>query len=143
MGSGPGETPEGVVRGPSGKPPQFVAGVIDDGDEFERAIEELTTAGVERESIGVLQGERGAEAIAGRHEHHGLRGWFQHAAESMSDEDEYLNHFQEAARAGGFVIGVPVAQHGGATSERVLEILTRHGAHSLVSSSRWTHTGDA
>jgi hypothetical protein len=141
MENRPRKSPEGVVRGPSRKPPLFIAGVIDEGDDLERAIEELTTAGIDRESIGVLQGERGADTIAGRHDH-GMRGWFERTAELMSDEGEHLDRFQEAARAGRFVIGVPLPDRSDAMRETVWEILSRHGARSLISSSRWTHTGD-
>ena len=135
------EQPEGIATGPSQRPPQFVAGVIDDADQVEGAIEELTALGVQRESIGVLQGERGADAIAGRHAY-GLRSWFQRAAETLSDEAEYFDRFQEAARAGRYVVGIPLPDASEATQERVREILTKRGAHSLVFSSRWTHSGD-
>lgn len=141
MGNEQNATPQGVVSGPSGKPANFVTGVIDDVARFDAALGELTSAGIARESIGVLQGERGAEVIAGRHGA-GIHSWLRHASESLSDEHEYLHRYEEEARNGHFVVGVPLPDATEATRENIRGILTRHGAHSIVSSGRWTHSGE-
>lgn len=141
MNGGPGAKPEGVASGPTSRPPNFVAGVIDDGADFEGAVEDLVAAGIARESLGILQGERGAEAIAGRYEG-GLGSWLQRVGEFLSDEREYVDRYQEEARQGHFVVGVPLPDESDATRERIRAILSTHGAHSIVSSTPWTHTGD-
>ena len=139
MDDGPHVTPEGVVSGPSRRPPNFVAAVIDDGPEFERALEDLVAAGIPRESMGILQGERGAEAMAGLYE---SRSWLQRVGDMLSEEREYVDRYKEAARQGHFVVGVPLPDGSEATRQRIESILSEHGAHSLVSSTRWTHSGD-
>src|SRR5687768_18502936 len=65
---------EGVASGPTTKPSNFVARVIDDRAELEPALEELLAAGVARESVAILQGERGADAIS-RRGARGLKTW--------------------------------------------------------------------
>lgn len=141
MSQGPGGTPEGVANGPSKRPPYFVAGVIDDRTQFEKAVEELVAAGISGESIGILQGARGADAIAGRHES-GVRSWLHRAGELLSDERDYVARYEEEARRGHFVLGVPLPDASEATRERIRAVLTEHGAHSIASSTPWTHTGD-
>jgi hypothetical protein len=141
MTNGQDAMPPGVARGPSGKPPHFVTGVIDDPTSFETAVDELISAGIARDSIGVLQGERGAEVIAGRHGE-GIRSWLRRTSESLSDEHEYLEAYEEEARKVHFVLGVPLPDAGEALRGSILQILTRHGAHSIVSSDRWTHSGE-
>ena len=131
---------EGVVSGPSGKPPNFVAGVIDDAAAFEKAVQDLVDAGIDRDSIGVLQGERGAETIAGRHGG-GVRSWLHRASEALSDEHEYLDRYEAEARQGHYVIGVPLPETAGPSREQVRAILTQHGGRLVVSSTPWTHGG--
>jgi Rad3-related DNA helicase len=132
--------PEGIASGPTDRPPNFVAGVIDDRAAFERAVEALVEAGIARESLGILQGERGADAIAGRHGG-GLRSWLQRAGELFSDEPDYVRRYEEEARRGHFVVGVPLPDSSQATRERIRAILTAGGAHAIASSTPWTHTG--
>lgn len=121
-----GGTSEGVASGPTKRPPNFVAGVIDDQSQFERAVEELVAAGISRDSIGILQGARGADAIAGRNE--GM-SWLHRAAEFLSDEREYVARYKEEARQGHFVVGVPLPDASEATRQRIRAVLAAHGAH--------------
>ena len=132
-------TTEGVATGPSDRPTNFVAGVIGAADEFEHAVNEIIAAGVKRESIGVLQGQRGADAIAGRHAG-GLRSWFQRTGEALSDETRYVDRYEEEARRGGYVIGVPLPDARDTTRERIRQILRTHGGRFIVSSTRYTHS---
>jgi hypothetical protein len=133
---------EDIASGPTSPPPNFVAGVIDDRTDFELAVEDLVGAGVPRETLAIFHGERGAEAIAGRHGG-GLMSWFRRAAGFLSDEHEYIDHYEEEARRGHFVVGVPLPDATDPTRERIRSILTKRAAHHVVSSTPWTHTGDA
>jgi hypothetical protein len=135
-------TSEGFASGPTGPPPNFVAGVIDDRTSFELAVEDLVRAGIPRETLGILQGERGADAISGRYGG-GPASWFRHAADYLSDEHEYIDRYEEEARRGHFVVGVPLPDATDATRERIRSILTKRAAHHVVSSTPWIHTGDA
>jgi hypothetical protein len=121
----------GEASGPAERPANFVAGVFHDRSQFHRALEELVTLGVRRESIGVLYGERGAEGIAHRPRH-----WLR---EMLSDEVTYVERYEQEIRQGGFVVGVPIDRHINGQRERVREILESHGAHYIVSSTPWTH----
>jgi hypothetical protein len=134
MNGGPHTKPDGVANGPSSRPPGFVAGAIDDGADFERAVEDLVAAGIARESLGILQGERGAEAIAGRYEG-GVRSWLQRVGELLSDEREYVDRYQEDAREGHFVVGVPLPDESDATRERIRAIRSAHARFLTRTSS--------
>lgn len=122
--------PSGEASGPSGRPARFVAAVIYDEREFEAALDELVAAGIPRESLGVLHGERGAAAIANRRHR-----WLN---EFLSDETRYVEHYAEEIRQGGRVVGVPLPNE--ALRDRVTEILRAHGARDLVSSGRWAYS---
>lgn len=54
-------------------------------DPTAQALDELVQAGIPRESLGVLYGERGAAAIAGRQ-----RRWLE---ELLSDEPTYVDRY--------------------------------------------------
>jgi hypothetical protein len=139
MDQRPDRTPEGVASGPTKRPPNFVAGVINDRARFEQAVEELVAEGITRESIGILQGARGADAIGGRHEG---TSWLHRAAEFLSEERDYVARYEEEARQGHYVVGVPLPDASEATRKRIRAVLTAHGAHSIASSTPWTHTGE-
>jgi hypothetical protein len=133
------QSQQGMATGPGRRPANFVAGVIDERGEFERAVEDVVAAGVARESIGVLQGEEGAEGIAHRYGG-GFVGRLRRGAELFGDEAEFVQHYEREARAGHFVMGVPLPDATHATRERFHGILAAHGAHSVVSGGPWTHT---
>ena len=131
MSEGP-RLPEGEASGPADRPRHFVAAVIHDEGEYRRAIDELTDAGIPRDSLGMLYGENGAAAIAGRQ-----RRWFEAL---LSDEASYVDRYEQEIRAGGYVIGVPLADGSDASRDRVRDILKSHGARFVVSSGRWAHS---
>lgn len=126
------DLPEGEASGPADRPRHFVAAVIHDEDEYRQAIDELTAAGIPRNSLGLLSGESGAAAIGGRQ-----RRWFE---ARLSDETSYVDRFEQEIRAGGYVIGVPLADGSGASRDRVRGILKSHGARFVVTSGRWAHS---
>jgi hypothetical protein len=128
------ELSEGEASGPPGRPRNFVAAVLDDEREFRRALDQLTAAGIPREALGVLYGERGAEAIAGRE-----RRWLE---ELLSDEPSYVDRYEQEIRAGGYVVGVPLPDGRDESRERVRSVLKARGARYIVSSTRWTHSID-
>ena len=123
----------GRASGPAGRPAHFVAGVIHDRSEFDRALDEIVALGIDRDSLGVLYGERGAAAIAHRPRH-----WLR---EFLSDESRYVERYEEEIREGGLVVGVPLDKPE-SQRDRVREILRAHGAHYIVSSTPWTFAID-
>ena len=124
--------PQGEASGPADRPRHFVAAVIHDEGEYLRAIDELTEAGIPRNSLGLLYGETGAAAIAGRQ-----RRWLEAL---LSDETSYVDRYEEEIRAGGYVIGVPLADDSDASRDTVRSILKSHGARFVVTSGRWAHS---
>ena len=122
----------GDASGPADRPANFVAAVIHDLDAYRDAVEDLVAQGFPRDSLGLLHGRRGAEAIAGRN-----RRWW---AEALTDEVSYVDRFEEEIRAGGYVVGVPLVGSHEHARDQVRDILKRHGAGFVVSSTRWTHS---
>ena len=123
--------PQGEASGPAERPRHFVAAVIHNEDEYRRAIDELTEAGIPRDSLGKLYGETGVAAIAGRQ-----RRWLEAL---LSDEASYVERYEQEIRAGGYVIGVPLADGSDTSRDRVRGILKAHGARLIVTSGRWAH----
>jgi hypothetical protein len=122
---------DGEASGPAGRPTNFVAGVIHDETAYRSAVEALVADGHDQAALGLLHGRRGADAIANRHRH-----WW---SDLLSDEPSYVERFEEEIRAGGYVIGVPLRDARGSTQAAARELLKRHGAQFVVSSTRWTH----
>jgi hypothetical protein len=124
----------GMASGPSRRPENFVAAVLHERAEFDQALSDLVELGIDRDSIGVLYGDAGADAIA-----HRPRRWF---ADLLSDDNQYMQRFEAEIREGGFVVGVPLTTAKRAEREAVRDILWRHGAHAVVSRGRWTFAID-
>jgi hypothetical protein len=122
---------EGEASGPAARPTNFVAGAIHDETAYRAAVDALVADGHDRSALGLLHGRRGAETIANRSRH-----WW---SELLSDEPSYVERFEEEIRAGAYVIGVPLADARASTQASVRELLKRHGARFVVSSTRWTH----
>jgi heme-degrading monooxygenase HmoA len=121
----------GRASGPSTRPRDFVAAVLDDKRQLDQAVEQIVALGIDEPSLGVLYGPAGAEAIAQRHRH----GF----GEMFGDEDSYVHRYQEEIARGGFVLGVPVVR-GPKQREQVRGTLRAHGAHFIVSRTRWDWT---
>ena len=129
-----GTAAEGEAIGPADRPTNFVAGVIYDEAGYHAAVQALIDSGHDRAALGLLHGRLGADAIANRPRH-----WWR---ELLSDEPSYVDRFEEEIRAGAFVIGVSLPDARESTRYAVRELLKRHGARFVVSSTRWTHHMD-
>ncbi len=132
LGASPDATTGGIAVGQANRPTDFVAAALPHGDAFEAAFAELVRAGVAADTIAVLLGDRGAAAITEARRH--ARGWL-----DMSDQGRYVERFEDEARDGHYVVGVPLPGGDPALRRSVAEILARHGGHTLVNSTRWTH----
>ena len=122
---------DGQALGPVQRPRNFVAAVIHDFDSFQKAVEGVVAIGIDRASLGMLYGNRGAQAIAGRERH-----WW---SALLSDEATYVERYLEEIQSGGHVIGIPLPDADERTREAVRATLRAHGARYIVSSTRWTH----
>ena len=63
------------LEGP--RPDNFMAGVINDQQQMELVVNELRSLGFPEESIAVLHGDSGADALRHRGEQPGVTGFFQ------------------------------------------------------------------
>jgi hypothetical protein len=61
------------LEGP--RPENFIAGVLNDQQQVELAVNELHSLGFAEESIAVLHGESGAESLRRRGEQPGVTGF--------------------------------------------------------------------
>ena len=125
-------SPGGIAVGPSSRPTNFVAAALPDRDSYERSRAELIEAGVPADAIAVLQGETGAAVIADTRRR--AHSWL-----DLGDERRYVERFEDEARQGHYVIGVPLPNDSDAMRRSVKSILAAHGGHAIVSGSRWLH----
>ena len=86
-----------------------VVGVFDDYTTAERVAQNLTTAGISRDSIEVKSNFRteaaGRSGASEEHQEGGISGFF-HRLFGGKDEDEYGGHYSEAIRRGSAVVCV-------------------------------------
>ena len=124
----------GRASGPTRRPTNFVAGVIDDRDQLEAALRDLIDAGFDPESIGVRYGRAGIDAFETR-----PRNWL---GELLTDESAYVGRFVEELRLGHHAIRVPMGAPVDENRATVARILRRHGVHHVISMSRWMFEAD-
>ena len=122
----------GVATGQPQRPTNFVAAAIPDAASLGSAVAELVAAGIPRDTIAVLQGDRGASTIAETRRQ--TRSWL-----DFSDERRYVERYEDEAREGHYVVGVPLPDGGDAMRRTVRRILETNGGHAIVSSGRWTY----
>ena len=102
-------------------------GVFDDYAEAERVAQELTTAGIPRESVEVrsnfMTGAAGRSEPAHAEQEGGVSGFF-HRLFGTHD-DEYSGHYAEAVRRGSTVVSVTAPS---GRIEDAVRIMNEHGA---------------
>ena len=126
----------GIAVGQASRPTRFVAAALPDRAAYEKAIVELVQVGIAPDTIAVLQGSVGADAIArGRRR---ARSWL-----DLGDEQGYVGRFEDAAREGHYVVGVPLPSGSHALRASVTSILETNGGRRIISRSRWTYEESA
>jgi len=119
---------------PSRPPPHLIAGVIRERGATQLTVDELNAGGFSEDSVFVLSGERGAEALRHRGEGAGFLRWaWGRLVEFADARDDFVRRHTEAAELGNYVIGIELGSPNGRTSDGVRGILTSHGAHDIVS----------
>jgi hypothetical protein len=119
------EPPEGLVKPED----DSVVAFLDEPDQVESAMEQLTAEGFDSDRIYVLCGPDGARRLDVSGRHHGLRGRVYRLVEWMSDEKGILFRAQDHLKAGGLVMSVPADEKQKADAAR---ILGAHGAHGMA-----------
>jgi hypothetical protein len=128
------EIEAGIASGPSRRPTNFVAGLIDNRDELEAARHDLIDAGFDPASIGVRYGQAGIDGFESR-----PRSWL---GEMLSDESAHVDAYVEELRLGHHAIRIPLEVPLDDQRSLVRHILRTHGAHHLISRGRWTFEAD-
>jgi hypothetical protein len=122
------------LEGP--RPDNFMAGVLNDQQQMELAVNELHSLGFAEESIVVLHGESGADALRRRDEQPGVIGFFQgiwaRFSEVAGNELENIQQHVEAAERGNYVVVVLLPNADVELSEKVRQSLKSYGGYDIV-----------
>ena len=122
---------------PDQRPHHLVAGVIKDHDETQVTVDELNTLGLSEDSIFVLHGERGAEALRHRGQGAGFLRWaWGRFVEFASAGDDFVRRHIEAVDDGKYLIGIELRSDERRTQDRVQHVLKSHGGHDIIRTGR-------
>jgi len=122
------ETPLGAPR-----PEDFIVGVISDQQQSESLVNELRSTGFSEESIIVLHGKSGADAIRHRGEGNNLfrRFWDRFDEFARAASDDVQRHI-EAAERGNYVVVVVMPNADRDAREGVRQIMKSNGGYDIV-----------
>jgi hypothetical protein len=118
-------------------PTNRVAGTIGDADSARKAVEALAAAGIARDAIDVLHGEKDLRRLDPSGAEHGVFAQLQRSLIRAGSEIKHLNHHVEDVRAGRFVVMVLAPEvH---IRDVVADILHAHGAEFVGFYGRWAY----
>jgi hypothetical protein len=110
-------------------PSQRVFGIIDDGIDVDAMVAGLAHLGVD-EDLWVLTGFAATRALDPQGSEHGIFAWLVRAVQKVGYESEQLIEYDNAARAGAWVIAVQL-NAGGAMRDEVRDLFARHGGRNV------------
>jgi len=122
-------------------PMNRVVGTIADASQARAAIEALLHAGLEREAIDILHGDKDMHRLDPSGAEHGFLAKFQRTLIRLAgpaEEYAHLRHHVEDVRAGRFVIMVLAKDQD--KRDLVARILNAHGAEFIGFYGRWAWT---
>ncbi len=124
-------TPEVPLGG--NRPEDFMVAVISDEQQSESLVNELRSTGFSEESIIVLHGKSGADAIRHRGEGNNLihRVWDRFDEFARAASDDIQRHI-EAAERGNYVVIVVLPTSDVDTRNGIRQILKSHGGKDIV-----------
>jgi hypothetical protein len=129
-------TPRTNDEVPGRRPDNFIVGVIDERPQVESAVNELNSLGFPEDSILVLHGKSGADAIRGRDQEPGFTGFLRHCwirlSEFLSNQLDNVQRHIEAAEQGNYVMVVPLQGNDVEPRNRVHQVLKSHGGYDIV-----------
>ncbi len=118
------------------RPDIFMVGVIKEQPQVESAVNELSSLGFPEDSILVLQGKSGADAIRGRDQEPGFTGFLRQRwirlSEFLSNQLDNVQRHIEAVEQGNYLIGVPLQDTDTESSDQVYQVLKSHGGYDIV-----------
>jgi hypothetical protein len=120
----------------SRRPDNFIVGVIDEQPQVESAVNELNFLGFPEDSILVLHGKSGADAIRDRDQEPGFTGFLRqtwmHVSEFLSNQLDHVKRHIEAAEKGNYVIVVPLPDTSTEHRNQVHQVLKSHRGYDIV-----------
>lgn len=118
------------------RPDNFIVGVISELPEVESVVNELNSLGFAEDSILVLYGKSGADAIRGRDREPGFTGLLRRSwirlSEFLSNQLDHVQRHIEAAEQGNYVIVVPLQDTDRESRNQVHQVLKSHGGYDIV-----------
>jgi hypothetical protein len=121
---------------PGRRPDHFIADVIDEQPQVESAVNELNSLGFAEDSILVLYGKSGADAIRGRDQEPGFTGFLRQRwirlSEFLSNQLDNVQRHIEAVEQGNYLIGVPLQDTDTESRDQVYQVLKSHGGYDIV-----------
>jgi hypothetical protein len=120
----------------SRRPDNFIVGVIDEQPQVESAVNELNFLGFPEDSILVLHGKSGADAIRDRDQEPGFTGFLRQTwmrvSEFLSNQLDHVKRHIEAAEQGNYVIVVPLPDTSTEHRNQVHQVLKSHSGYDIV-----------
>ena len=110
-------------------PTNEVFGLVDKAEEVEAIVLDVRKHGVDGDELHVLDAKDARTSIA--EEPHGLR----RAIESLSEEHEVSETYQDEVEHGHRLVGIPLSD--AIDKETAQHILEDHGAHHLTYYGSW------
>jgi hypothetical protein len=115
------------------RPNNFIVGVINEQPQVESAVNELDSLGFPDDSILVLHGKSGDDAIRARDQEPGFTGFMRRSwirlSEFLSNQLDHVQRHIEAAEQGNYVILVPLQDTDEESRSRVHQTLKSHGGY--------------
>jgi hypothetical protein len=118
-------------------PTNRVAGTIGDAENAEKAVAALVAAGIDRDAIDVLHGEKDLRRLDPTGAEHGLFAQLQRTLIRAGSEFKHLNHHVDDVRAGRFVVMVLARER--RVRDVVADVLYAHGAEFVGFYGRWAY----
>jgi hypothetical protein len=118
------------------RPDIFMVGVIKEQPQVESAVNELSSLGFPEDSILVLHGKSGADAIRDRDQEPGFTGFLRQRwirlSEFLSNQLDNVQRHIEAVEQGNYLIGVPLQDTDTESRDQVYQVLKSHGGYDIV-----------
>ena len=118
---------------PARPPAHMVACAIADAADTQRAVQQLNENGLSEDSVTVLHGKEGADALRNRGSDAGLlQSLLRRFAELASGIDDFVQLHVDAADRGEHIVLVAVPSGDSDATERIWQMLKSHNAHDGI-----------
>jgi hypothetical protein len=116
-------------------PVNRVTGLFEGHDAVTAALADLREAGIARDDIDILAGTKGEEVLDPSGNASTIGRWYRKLEDWISDTSKFQELASATLAAGGFVVAAKPRDDG--QRERIMELLTRHGARDVKYWATW------